>query len=117
PPYKTATCHSRKLPRRRISAACASVGALESGFTVEPCATINNAAFGLLSTPEFYHREHRGQREREEINSIAVSVSISVYSCRFVVELLSAPGRRRFFRSTDRCAVGPTTASASIDHR
>jgi hypothetical protein len=27
----------------RISAACASVGALESGFTVEPCATIKSA--------------------------------------------------------------------------
>src|SRR5436190_18576717 len=29
-----------KIFRRRISAACAMVGALESGFTVEPCATI-----------------------------------------------------------------------------
>src|SRR6266511_894350 len=36
---------SAKILRRRISAACASVGALESGFTVEPCATIRSAAF------------------------------------------------------------------------
>jgi len=28
---------------RRIFGACASVGALESGFTVEPCATIKSA--------------------------------------------------------------------------
>src|SRR4029453_5998564 len=32
-----------KIFRRRISAACASVGALESGFTVEPWATIKSA--------------------------------------------------------------------------
>src|SRR5438034_8758209 len=32
-----------KIFRRRISAACSNVGALESGFTVEPCATINSA--------------------------------------------------------------------------
>src|SRR6266568_3679797 len=34
---------SAKTFRRRISAACASVGALESGFTVEPWATIRSA--------------------------------------------------------------------------
>src|SRR5437773_9551586 len=36
-----------KIFRRRISAACASVGALDSGFTVEPCATIKSALSSL----------------------------------------------------------------------
>ena len=36
-----ATCP--KSPRRRIAAACARLGALESGLVVEPCPTISNA--------------------------------------------------------------------------
>src|SRR5262252_7099290 len=41
--FQNAYSTSAKIFRRRISAACASVGALECGFTVEPCATINKA--------------------------------------------------------------------------
>src|SRR6266513_5170057 len=41
--FQNAHSTSAKIFRRRISAACASVGALESGFTVEPCATTNSA--------------------------------------------------------------------------
>src|SRR5467141_904958 len=41
--FQNAHCTLAKIFRRRISAACASVGALESGFTVEPCATTNSA--------------------------------------------------------------------------
>jgi hypothetical protein len=42
-----------KTSRRRISAACASVGALESGFTVEPCATIKSALWSDLTNETF----------------------------------------------------------------
>jgi hypothetical protein len=42
------------MSRRRISAACASVGALESGFTVEPCATIKSPLSDL--TEEIFRR-------------------------------------------------------------
>src|SRR5882724_4034725 len=41
--FQNAHSTSAKIFRRRISTACASVGALESGFTVEPCATISRA--------------------------------------------------------------------------
>ena len=41
--FQKAQPTSAKIFRRRIFAACASVGALESGFTVEPCATIKSA--------------------------------------------------------------------------
>src|SRR5206468_11017295 len=41
--FQNAHSTSAKIFRRRISAACASVGALESGFTVEPCPTIKRA--------------------------------------------------------------------------
>src|SRR5207247_7713996 len=41
--FQNAHPTSAKSLRRRISAACASVGALESGFTVEPWATIKSA--------------------------------------------------------------------------
>src|SRR6266571_632650 len=41
--FQNAHCTSPKMFRRRISAACASVGALESGFTVEPCPTMRSA--------------------------------------------------------------------------
>src|SRR5258705_4093597 len=52
-----------KISRRRISAACARVGALESGFTVEPCATINSVPFGLRSTLTILpQRTRRAQR-------------------------------------------------------
>jgi hypothetical protein len=37
-------CTSAKRSRRRISAACARFGGLESGFTVDPWPTINKAA-------------------------------------------------------------------------
>ena len=36
--FQNAHSTSAKIFRRRISAVCANVGALESGFTVEPCA-------------------------------------------------------------------------------
>ena len=44
--------------QHRIFAACASVGALESGFTVEPCATIRSAEFVLtiVIQPQFTPR-------------------------------------------------------------
>src|SRR5437660_11333369 len=45
--FQNAHATSAKIFRRRISAACASVGALESGFTVEPWATIKRAVFFL----------------------------------------------------------------------
>src|SRR4051812_44559690 len=35
------------MPRRMISSACANVGVLESGLTVEPCPTITSALFGF----------------------------------------------------------------------
>src|SRR5947199_7365070 len=69
--FQNAHCTSAKTPRRRISTACASVGALESGFTVEPCATINSAAVALRSTPEFYHREHGGHKGEKSLNSLS----------------------------------------------
>src|SRR5438876_10632810 len=55
---------SAKIFRRRISAACASVGALESGFTVEPCATIKSAASDLYFTRIINHREHGAHGDR-----------------------------------------------------
>src|SRR5206468_5130628 len=45
--FQNAHSTSAKIFRRRISAACASVGALESGFTVEPCPTIKRALCSL----------------------------------------------------------------------
>src|SRR5882724_2784573 len=51
-----------KMLRRRISAACARVGALESGFTVEPCATMSSAASRVRFMLEFYHGGHGGYR-------------------------------------------------------
>src|ERR1700756_1302204 len=41
--FQNAHCTSAKIFRRLISAACASVGALESGFTVDPWPTIKSA--------------------------------------------------------------------------
>jgi hypothetical protein len=41
--FQNAHSTSAKIFLRRISAACANVGALESGFTVEPCATMRSA--------------------------------------------------------------------------
>jgi hypothetical protein len=67
--------------RRRISAACASVGALESGFTVEPCATINNAASRVRFTLEFYHGEHGGYRK--EILSVTSALRVFNTFVRF----------------------------------
>src|SRR5437870_10350337 len=55
---------SAKIFRRRISAACASVGALESWFTVEPCATIKSAASDLYFTRIINHREHGAHGDR-----------------------------------------------------
>src|SRR5438034_10876637 len=43
--FQKAHSTSTKIFRRRISTACAKVGALESGFTVEPCATMMRATF------------------------------------------------------------------------
>src|SRR5438093_3524821 len=68
--FQNAHSTSAKIFRRRISTACASVGALESGFTVEPCATINSAAVALRFTSEFYHREHGGHRGEKSLNSL-----------------------------------------------
>src|SRR6267378_1339336 len=62
--FQNAHSTSAKIFRRRISAACASVGALESGFTVEPCATINSAASDLYSTRIINHREHGAHGDR-----------------------------------------------------
>src|SRR6266478_4345271 len=62
--FQNAQPTSAKISRRRISAACASVGALESGFTVEPCATINSAASDLYSTRIINHREHGAHGDR-----------------------------------------------------
>src|SRR6058998_2120426 len=61
--FQNAHSTSAKIFRRRISAECASVGALESGFTVEPCATINNPVSALGFTLGFYHRKHGGHRD------------------------------------------------------
>src|SRR5438046_5287275 len=41
--FQNAHATSTKISRRRISAACASVGALESGFTVDPWPTMSSA--------------------------------------------------------------------------
>src|SRR5947199_1022684 len=68
--FQKAHSTSAKIFRRRISTASASVGALESGFTVEPCATINSAAVALRFTSEFYHREHGGHRGEKSLNSL-----------------------------------------------
>src|SRR5438874_5490499 len=46
--FQNAQLTSRKILRRLISAACANVGALESGFTVEPCATIRRAVLSVI---------------------------------------------------------------------
>src|SRR5213593_2962384 len=54
-----------KAFRRRISAACASVGALESGFTVEPCATINRA----LSSLRFIQSQKTSNVQRSTSNA------------------------------------------------
>src|SRR5437867_10126744 len=59
-----------KIFRRRISAACASVGALESGFTVEPCATINSAASCVRFILEFYHGGHGGYRDGNSLRDL-----------------------------------------------
>src|SRR5207253_4752932 len=48
--FQNAQPTSAKFFRRRISAACARVGALESGFTVDPCATMRSAELELLVT-------------------------------------------------------------------
>src|SRR5438874_13790827 len=45
--FQKAHSTSAKTFRRRISAACASVGALESGFTVEPWATMRRAVLSF----------------------------------------------------------------------
>src|SRR3989441_2290581 len=47
--FQDALPTSAKTFRRRISAACASVGALESGFTVEPCPTMRSAVSGFAT--------------------------------------------------------------------
>src|SRR6266513_6219499 len=56
--FQNAHSTSAKIFRRRISAACASVGTLESGFTVEPCPTIKRAllAFEFIRTTENVQR-------------------------------------------------------------
>src|SRR5436309_11361510 len=46
--FQKAQPTSAKTFRRRISAACASVGALESGFTVEPWPTIKSALLDCM---------------------------------------------------------------------
>src|SRR6266511_2674245 len=51
---------SAKISRRRISAACASVGALESGFTVEPWATMRSAILSFRAIQ---------QRQRPTLNA------------------------------------------------
>ncbi|PYJ52988.1 MAG: hypothetical protein DME83_03800 [Verrucomicrobia bacterium] len=45
--FQKAQPTSAKSFRRRISAACVSVGGLESEFTVEPCPTIKSALLDL----------------------------------------------------------------------
>jgi hypothetical protein len=51
--FQNAHPTSAKTFRRRISAVCASVGALESGFTVEPCATMSSALSSDLTEETF----------------------------------------------------------------
>src|SRR5438093_12229990 len=60
--FQNAHCTSAKIFRRRISAACASVGALESGFTVEPWPTIKRAAYCFLSMPDRTRRTPSAER-------------------------------------------------------
>src|SRR5213083_3494532 len=60
--FQNAQPTSAKTFRRRISAACASVGALESGLTVEPCATIKSALSSDL-TKETFNSLPRAQVE------------------------------------------------------
>jgi hypothetical protein len=60
--FQKAHATSAKIFRRRISAACASVGALESGFTVEPWATIKSALSSNL-TEETFNSLARAQAE------------------------------------------------------
>src|SRR5436190_21519121 len=47
--FQNAQPTSAKTFRRRISAACASDGALESGLTVEPCATLIRAVSSCVT--------------------------------------------------------------------
>src|SRR5437870_1772792 len=85
--FQNAHSTSAKIFRRRISAACASVGALESGFTVEPCATINNPVSALPFTSEFYHRRHGGHRETraacKPLNDKAADIRAVPFSFQF----------------------------------
>src|SRR3954452_5911287 len=70
--FQNAHSTSANMFRRRISAACASVGALESGFTVEPCATTNKAALCIRVTLQFYHGDHLGCTDGNSIRDLCV---------------------------------------------
>src|SRR5437762_5901064 len=62
--FQNAHFTSAKIFRRRMSAACARVGALESGFTVEPCATIKRPLCSLEFMRAQIHRQSTLARAR-----------------------------------------------------
>src|SRR5438552_16015739 len=78
---------SAKIPRRRISAACISVGALESGFTVEPWPTIRSA----LVEPETMGLTGRGNVERSTLLRKATAGRLSQVEFRKVAVLRRCP--------------------------
>ena len=127
-PHSTAA----KIFRCRISAACASVGALESGFTVEPCATMRSALSSDL-TRETFNSLPRAQVEWAQLelkadvtagNSTSDSIvekpgrtgrlhkRLRASSSLMNLEVFSAVFLRRVFGNPDRTAEGPRVGQA-----
>src|SRR5438552_6959489 len=103
--FQNAQPTSAKTFRRRISAACTSVGALESGFTVEPCATIKRALCSL----ELMRTQKPSNVQRSTSNAqIGRCHRLSPNDYGNVPSRVSsARARRRFSRSTDHSAACP----------